>query len=154
MISICNTLSKKYKQIVEGYLNELCDTYSDFYITSDNLRLSIKDNKSSLYSLLKRGDVIVFDSEDEGLAIIIGFAEKRNRKYLKILTKNKKIANKLIRNALWNIESDLYVKIKKINPLKEILMKCGFVFKGSRGKEVLLYRKYIKENKNANTTQD
>lgn len=154
MINICNTLSKKYKQIVEGYLNLLTDIYSDFYLTDNNIRLAIRENKEILYKLLRKGDVIVFDDEDEGLAIIIGFAEKRNRKYLKILTKNKKIANKLIRNALWNIESDLYVKIKKINPLKEILMKCGFVFKGSRGKEVLLYRKYIKENKNDRPTQD
>ena len=61
---------------------------------------------------------------------------------IKILSKDQESAYKLIKVTLWNVGNiDLYAKIKKNNPIKEVLEKSGWKFKGDRGKEVLLYRK-------------
>lgn len=138
MISIKSTLSQKDKKIIETVLYDLVDLYSDFYLTKDNLRLAIKENMYLLYNLLSKGDKIIFD--EKGIAVIIGFAEKSPRKYLKILAKDNKTFDRLIKNVDWNLPYDIYAKVKKNNPLKEILLKNKFKFRGNRGQEILLYK--------------
>jgi len=138
MIYIKQTLSKKHKKIVGIILTEVTDLYGDFYLTKNNLRLYIKDNDHLLYEGLKKGDRIIFD--EEGIAVIIGFSDKAQRKYLKVLTNDARVADKLVKNVIWNCSTEIYCKIKKSNPLKQILLNNKFKFVGDRGKEILLVK--------------
>ena len=158
MIQLKSTLSKKDKKQVSSILDELVDIYSDFYLTKKNLRYYIKENLDLLFKSLHNGDKIIFD--EGGVAFVTGWSDNSPRKYLKLISKNEKIANKLIKNINWNITEKLYCKIKKRNPLKKILLKNQWKFAGDRGKEILLKREPIKikkrENKNdhAHNSQD
>ena len=149
MIKVKSSLSKKDKKQVSSILNELVDIYSDFYITRNNIRLYIKENIDILYKLLNNGDKIIFDGE--GVVVIVGWSDKSPRKYLKLLTKNEQIADRLIKNINWNVSEELFCKIKKTNPLKNILLRNRWKFVGNRGKEVLLKRETMefieRENK-------
>ena len=151
MIKLKSTLSKEDKKQIFTILDELVDIYSDFYLTKNNLRYYIKENLDLLYKLLRNGDKIIFNRT--GMAIIIGYAEKSPRKYMKLLAKDDKVADKLVKNINWNITEELYCKIKKTNPLKNILLKNRWNFVGDRGKEILLKREAIElktgENKHA-----
>ena len=133
-------IDQKSKQIISCILEELPDVYSDFYLTKENLRLFIRENQDLLFDLLKKGDSIVFD-EEKGIIFATGFAEKRERKYIKILSKDPKAADQLLKALAWNIKTDLFIKVKKNNVILPILKKNGFIFLGSRGKETLLIRK-------------
>ena len=141
MLQIKSTLNKKDKELVNTVISEIPDYFRDFYLTRNNIRLSIKENLSELYKLLKLGDKILFD--ENGVAVIIGYAEKSPRKYIKILTKNKKVTNKFIKNLNWNLSGELFIKIKKLNPIKKILLENNWNIIGFRGKEILLKRESI-----------
>ena len=142
MIKFKSRLTKKEKEKINGMIQEYPDYHCDFYITKDNLRLFIKENISLLFDGLKRGDKIAYDKS--GLAIVTGFSDKNPRKYIKFLVKNEKTANDLLRVLSWNLSCDLWVKLKRTNPIVLILKENGFKFYASRGKEILLVRKYIK----------
>ena len=142
MIKFVTQISKKDKKALDSILQEYVDVFSDFYMTKQNLRLFIKDNRHLLFDALKGGDKIAF-SEDDGLAFVTGWSDNMERKYLKILAKDNESANKLLKVLLWNIDTDLYIKIKKNNPILSTLQKNNFVFRGNRGKEILLVRKYL-----------
>jgi hypothetical protein len=46
----------------------------------------------------------------------------------------------------WNyFEKDLYFKLKKENPLSTMIIKTGFIKIGDRGKELLFYKKGMKQ---------
>jgi len=141
MIQIKNQLTKKEKEQVSQLLQEYTDIYGDFYITRQNLRLFIKENPDVLFECLKRGDKIAFN--EKGIILIYGFADKALRKYVKILVEDETNANQLLKVLAWEIREDLYAKIKKNNPLKEILLENGFRYFKDRGKEVLLIKKYF-----------
>ena len=145
MISIKSTLSVKDQQKVKSILIDLVDFYGDFYLTSNRIRLFIKENLSVLFKLLKKGDKILFDYD--GIAVIIGYAEKFERKYVKILGKNEQIIDRLVKNINWSIPDELFVKIKENNPLKKVLLRNRWKYVGSRGKECLLKREPIKFSK-------
>jgi len=149
MITFKTGLSKKEKSQVMGLISEFTDVYGDFYITKNNLRLFIKENINVLFEALQAGDKIAYC--EEGIAVVTGFSDKMPRKYVKLLTKNNDIAEKLLQIISWNLDCDLYIKIKKNNPLKGILVKNGFQFLGGRGKEILLIRK--KGDKNVSRNQ-
>lgn len=143
MITVKSQLSKKQKSMVSSLLEELTDTYSDFYLTKNNLRLYIKENSELMFESLKNGDRIAFD-EEKGIIFIHGWSDNANRHYIKILSNNLQNADKLLKVMLWTLgNTDLFAKIKKNNPIKSILEKNGWEFRGDRGKEVLLYRKGI-----------
>jgi len=140
MITVKQRLNKKEEQAVSFLLNDLIDVYKDFYITKNKLRLFIKENKEVLFKGLRKGNLIAYN--EKGLAIIVGFSDKHPRKYLKCLAVNEIESKKLIQALLWNVKFDLYAKIKRRNELLNILKAFGFKFKGSRGQEILLERKY------------
>ena len=132
-------LSKKDMDAIESTLLELNDTYSDYYITKNNLRLSIKENLLTLFDGLKRGDKIAFD--ENAIGVIVGYSDNAPRKYLKILAKDDKSIEALIKIISWNIKEDLWVKIKKNNPMLKVLEKNYFKFHAGRGKESLLVKR-------------
>lgn len=134
--------SKKEKKIIENILSECVDLFGDCYITRQNLRLFLKENVNLLFEGLSKGDKLLYE-ENEGFIFIDGYSDKAPRKYLKILTKNDEATNRLMKLLQWNIKEDLFVKIKKNNPIKRVLERNGFRFVGDRGKELLLCRKYI-----------
>ena len=149
MIKIKSTLSKKDKKQIFSILEELSDVFGDFYLTRNNIRLYIKENIEILYKLLSQGDKIVFN--ENGMAVVIGYAEKSPRKYLKLLVRDNIVADRLLKNLDWNIPDDIFIKIKKTNPLKEVLLKNKYKFIGDRGREILLMKKgvkYVKSSKN------
>ena len=140
MITFKTGYSKKERQELIGIMSELTDLFGDFYITKNNLRMFIKDNPNLLFDCLKNGDKIAYD--ERGIAIVLGFSDNMPRKYLKILTKDSKALEDLLQIVCWNVTYDLYIKIKKNNPIKDILIQYNFEFLGGRGKEILLVRKY------------
>jgi len=135
-------LSKKEKVIINNLLDEILDPYGDYYITRLNLRLYIRQNKELLFEALAKGDKLVY-AEDKGMIFVTGWSDNFDRKYVKILAVDNKSADKLLKVMLWNIKTDLYIKIKKNNPLLAILKENNYRFVGDRGLEVLLCRKYI-----------
>ena len=143
MIQFKSGLGKKEASTIQSIIVDLVDTYRDFYITKNNLRLFIQDNFDVLLDCLKKGDKIAFDSF--GVAIVTGYSDNSPRKYLKILTKDLKDVDQLLKIVYWNVKEDLFCKVKNTNPLKDILLKGGFTFIGGRGKEVLLMHKAIEQ---------
>jgi len=154
-MKIKSTLSAKDKKQIFSILGELSDYYSDFYITRNNIRLYIKENLELLFKLLGEGDKILFD--DGGLIVITGYSDKSPRKYVKLLAKDESIADKLLKNLDWNLSEDVFIKIKKNNPLKQVLLKNKYKFIGDRGKEILLMKKgvkYVKSSPNQSQSTD
>ena len=139
------SLSKQDKKEIDSLLDNISDSYSDFYITKENLRLYIKENTPLLYEGISKGNKIIWSAE--GIILIDGFADSFSRKYVKILSENEPNASKLIRFLnLQLTDIELYVKIKKENPILKSFQKQGFRFVGDRGKEILLCRKPIKDD--------
>jgi hypothetical protein len=136
-----NGLSKKEEAQIFGLFQEANDPFGDFYVTKNNLRLFIKENIDVFFSGLKQGDKIAFDIN--GLAAVIGFSDKSPRKYLKILSKDLELVPSLVKTLYWHVKTDLFCKVKGNNPLKDVLLHCGFSFIGERGKEVLLVHHYV-----------
>jgi len=132
-------LLKREQKELTSISNKLVDYYGDFYITHDNLRLYIKDNLNLLFEMIAKGDKLYWN--EDSLVLITGYSDNFNRKYLKILTSDIKKLNKLLSEVLDNLNICLYCKIKKANPLINLLYVMGFKFFGSRGKEMLLLYK-------------
>ncbi len=139
-----NKLTVPEKLKLKAILENLIDFYADFYLTKSNLRLFIKSNIDLLFEELDKGDQIVYC--DKGVLVINGYSDNRNRKYVKIICDDLKTGNKLIK-TLEKTEIDLFIKIKKTNPLKEVLEHNGFRFLKNRGKEVLMIKPKCKENR-------
>ena len=130
-----------------GACKEIKDPHEENFITENNKRLFLSDSKVAgrvFKDCIKKGDIaFIYDAGDiQGIGIIIGFHDKGNRKYIKILSNSIKISSGILKAMLWEVGNiDLWAKVKKVNPLKEILQNNGFFFLGDRGKEVLLLRK-------------
>lgn len=137
MLNIQSKLKKDEKITLRLLLEELKDDYRDFYITKDRLRLYIKDNVDLLFECLDKGDKILF-KEDQGIIFLYGWSDGAKRKYLKILTKNTKYANDFLKVVDWNVKEELWAKIKKNSPYRNILLDNGFIIICGRGKELLL----------------
>ena len=142
MLRVRHQLTKKEESNLKILLDEMTDIYGDFYITRNNLRLFIKENVDLLYKCLKKGDKIAFD-ENVGIIFATGWSDKAKRKYLKILPRDAESADRLLKIFLWHVNCDIYAKVKKNNPVKRALQKNNFKFIGDRGREILLYRKYV-----------
>jgi len=159
MFQVKRALSKKDQLKILFLLDELKskDLWRDFYLTKERNRLFIIENPDVLFKSLKKGNVIVFN--DKGLLIVTGYADKKitifdykikeeriinTRKYLKILAQDEKTMDKLIKVLSWNLNTELWAKIKINNPVKNVLEKNGF-YKALplRGKEIVLKRNKI-----------
>ena len=133
-------INKEDKIKISSIIEKISDIYKDFYITKNNLRLFIHDNVDLLFDCLNNGDKIVYG--EEGILLVTGYSDSSKRKYLKILSENINDAIKLITLLIWNLESiDLYIKVKKYNPIIKALMENDFRFFAGRGKELLYLRK-------------
>ena len=138
-------LNKQDKEKIDYILNEIVDIYGDFYTTKSNIRLMIRDNSHILYEDLKKGDKIIYG--EEGILFVTGFSDSSRRKYVKILSDNAENASKLIRFLNLQLpDTELYIKIKKENPILKSFQINKFKFVGDRGKEILLCRKPIKDD--------
>lgn len=137
-------MNKKEKRFVEYVLSDVCDLYSDFYCTKDNVRIPLRDNPDILFKYLGKGDVIVYEEDNEaGIGLVTGWSDKAYRKYVKLLTRDEHLASNLLKIINFSANIDLYAKLKKNNPLIKIFQRNGYSFKGDRGSEILLMRKYI-----------
>lgn len=134
-------LTEIEKEKVKTILANLIDFYADFYLTKNNLRLFIKSNLEILFEELDKGDKIVYN--DKGVLVVNGFSDNRGRKFVKILCDDLKTGDKLLK-SLGDLEIDLFIKIKRTNPLKETLEQNGFEFFKNRGRETLM-KKISKE---------
>jgi len=148
------TLSKAEKSQVDFLLDEIVDVYGDFYTTKNRIRLMLRDNSHILYEDLKKKDKLIWG--EEGILFVTGFSDPTYpRKYIKILARNEKDASQLIKSLNFNLPSEeLFAKVKKNNIILRALQKNGFVFKGDRGAELLLYRKAKTTNFKVNKEGD
>ena len=65
------------------------------------------------------------------------------RYYVKLVAGNKKIADQLLTQLIWDTTQDLHVKVSKQSALLELYKRKGFQFVGGRGKQLLLCRKGV-----------
>jgi hypothetical protein len=134
--------SQKEKKTIKAILDNCVDLYGDFYVTRENIRIALRDNSDILFNYLKKGSQFVYDETNEnGIALIL--REKGFRTYIKILTKDTYLANKFLKMISWHVKENLYVKLKKNNPLIKTFQYNNFQFKGDRGNEILLERIYV-----------
>ena len=140
-------LSYKKKLDVYCFVTSVIDRFNDFYVTVDKNRLFLKDLNLIEKILLKQEVYAAIDKEIDGMLMV--YREKGFRPYVKVLAKDGKTGSDLIKFLIWNFATqDLFVKIKKSNPLVRILQRYGFIQLGDRGLEVLLTRKGDKGAKN------
>ena len=144
------------------------DKYEDFYITNNNEKLFLSDvnvAKKVFNDCIKRGDIcLVSEERDEiiGILILTGFINKSDRKDLKIFAGTQKTVDDLIKSLNWYHNCNLHIKLKKENPVTEVLLGTrtfnrffkqnlntrrhkGYGFKvntENKGSEVLLFRNF------------
>ena len=122
----------------------------DFYITENNVRLYMTD-KTNLKKFFKQTAIILYNKEHGDYSGIIGVWKSigggKTRHYVKLNADNFDTAKNLLTALLWNFERDLYVKIRKDSKFVSAFKNKGFRFKGGRGCQILLYRKYIPKRK-------
>lgn len=120
-------------------IKDIKDNYQDFYITKNKQRIYFTDTRF-IQNIIKTQEIYgLFEQELLGLFLI--YREKGFRPYVKILGKNYNIEEKLIKYLSWTFtDIELFAKIKKGNPINQLLQNIGFIFVGGRGKEILLLR--------------
>jgi len=138
-------LLKKNSVDVYEFLSRINDRYEDTYITVNKERKFLKKDWSLIEKVLEKQEV--HGLFQNGLkAIMIIFKEKGFRPYVKLLSENSKYTIDMLKFLKWNFfEKDLYMKLKKENPLSEQIKKTGFVMIGNRGRELLFYKKGMKQ---------
>lgn len=139
-------LGKSNNIDVYEFIKRVNDRYQDFYITIDKQRRFLND-WDLIDKILKTQELYgSFDKQLNGILMI--YREKGFRNYVKILAENREVENRLIKFFFWNCAGqDLFLKLKKQNPLSKFMQHFGFVFSGDRGLEVLLFRKGTKQFK-------
>ena len=140
-------LNQKNTLDVQLFLNDVIDRFSEFYITANNERYFLKNNRSLINKILKRQEVYgLFENGLRGLLLV--FREKNFRTYIKFLSYSNNYNRDLLKFFLWNyISQEVYCKIKKENSFSRILQNKGFMATGDRGSEMLLVKKAIKNLK-------
>lgn len=138
---------------VYDFIIDTNDIYQDFYITINKERKFLK-NLNLINKLLKKQECYgLLQNGLQGLLIII--REKNFRPYVKILSKNRKYAIDLLKFLKWNFsDKTLFFKLKKTNPLSQMILKTGFVRIGDRGQELLFEKKIIKDFKKLTPKDD
>ena len=128
------------------------DTYFDKYITKDKKRIFLSEYKiveKVFNNILKKGDIgLILEEKGAilGLVIITGYADKFFRKYIKLLSSNYKYNDSFFKYISWNFaDKELFIKIKKTNPLVKLANKYHWIFKGNRGEEILFLKPKYKK---------
>jgi len=135
---VIKKLSPKNVNDVYYFVLKTNDKFFDFYITINKERVFL-NNINTIRRLLKNQKIYaLYDGEIKGLLLI--FIEKGFRRYLRILTNDRNVTWALCRFFSWNFFDETYAKLKVGNPILRSLQKIGFIEKGNRGKEILLYR--------------
>jgi len=103
------------------YFCQYRDQFSDFYVTKNNRRLFLNNAKVATQvfnDCLKSGDKC-YIKEDNGdisaVLLVIGYKDKMDRKYVKMLTKNQDDCRDLFRFLQWQRLSNLFIKSRKNN---------------------------------------
>ena len=137
---------KMYNKIdVYDFLSRINDRYEDFYITKDKERKFLKNNWSLIKEVLEKQEVYGL-FQDSLKAIMVIIRDKGFRPYVKLLTENSKYTIDMLKFLKWNwFEKDLSIKVKKENPLSTMIIKTGFIKIGDRGRELLFYKKGLKQ---------
>lgn len=138
-------LKTQNKIDVYDFLSRINDKFEDFYLTENKERKFLKNNWSLIEKILQKQEV--YGLFCNGLkAIMIIVREKSFRPYIKLLAENSKYMIDLLKFLKWNyFEKDLYLKLKKENPLTQMIKKTGFVKVGNRGSEDLFFKKGLKQ---------
>ena len=138
-------LNKKNKLDIYDFLSNINDKFEDFYFTENKERKFLKNNWYLIDKILEKQEVYgLFNNGLKGLLIILH--EKGYRPYTKLLTENSKYTIDFLKFLKWNFfEKDLYFKLKKDNPLSQMIIKTGFIKIGDRGKELLFFKKGLKQ---------
>ncbi len=134
------------------------DSASDFYVTKNNRRIFLNNPKvaKGVFNDCIKHSEKCYIKEENGLIVaillIIGYKDKDERKYLKVLSHNKKDVKDLFSYLIWqNLPSNIFVKIHKNNTnfgiydernnrfnLTYSIKKSGFRVIAIREREILL----------------
>jgi hypothetical protein len=138
-------LKAKNQSDVYDFLSRVNDRFEDFYLTENKERKFLKNNWSLIEKVLQKQEV--YGLFNNGLkAIMIIVRDKGFRPYVKLLAENSKYNIDFLKFLKWNwFERDLYFKLKKENPLSEQIKRTGFIMIGDRGKELLFFKKGMKQ---------
>lgn len=130
---------------VYDFLERVDDKFQDFYLTEDKSRKFLKKDWSLIERVLLKQEIYAI-KEKEVKGILFIYRSKGFRPYVKLLAENTKFAIDLLKFLKWNFsEQQLFFKIKKENPLSQMIFKTGFNKIGDRGTELLFEKKAIKE---------
>ena len=128
------------------------DKYFDGYITINKERKFLSEYNIAekvFNNIIKKGDkgfILDNNGKIRALLLIIGYSDKFPRKYVKLLAENSKYTIDMLKFLKWNyFEKDLYAKFKKENPLSTMIIKTGFIKIGDRGRELLFFKKGLKQ---------
>jgi len=137
-------INYKYAIDVFEFIKRVKDVHEDMYITENKERYFLKDLKI-IEKILKSQEVYILEKKDvKGILLI--YRSKGFRPYVKLLSENSKYAIDMLKFLKWNFsEIDLYFKLKKENPLSEQIKRTGFTMIGDRGRELLFFKKGIKQ---------
>jgi len=130
---------------VYEFLSRVNDYFEDFYITKEKERHFLKNNLLLIEKILQHQEC--YGIFNNGLkAILIVVRDKGYRPYIKLLAENSKYTIDLLKFLKWTyFEKDLYAKFKKENPLSTMIIKTGFSKVGDRGRELLFFKKGMKQ---------
>ncbi len=169
--------AKDYKNFI--YYCQNRDPYSDFYRTTNNKRIFLNNPKvarSVFNDCIKHSDKC-YIKETDGLIVaillIIGYKDGDERKYLKVLSSNKKDVKDLFSFLIWQkLKPDVFAKVHKTNTnfgiyderndrfnLSYAIKRAGFRVIAVRDQEILLKkedfvrRSVSKPNYNINSTK-
>jgi hypothetical protein len=133
------------KTDVYEFLLRVTDRYEDFFITKEKERHFLKNNWILIEKTLKYQEC--YGLFDNGLKVVmIIIKDKGFRPYVKLLAENFKYTIDMLKFLRWTyFEKDLYFKLKKDNPLSTMIIKTGFIKIGDRGRELLFFKKGLKQ---------
>lgn len=130
-----------YKDSISVYefVSRTKDVWEDFYITQNKQRTFLV-NLKLIEKILKYQEVIALEESGELKALLLILREKGFRTYIKILSEKNDYVYDLMKYLNWNFTCELFIKVKKTNPVSKIAQKFFFNFIGDRGQEILLIR--------------
>jgi len=139
--------SLNYEELVTFFIENF--DY-DFYITENNVRLYMTD-RYNINKFFRQTATSFYKKEKGDYVGVIGVWKSdgggKTRYYIKLTADKFNTAKDLLSVLLWNFEKDLYIKIRKDSKFVSAFKNKGFRFKGGRGCQILLYRKYIPKRK-------